>query len=184
MIVGHVGVALAARWRWPAIPLPWLLAATMAPDIWRVLLALSGMNWRENNIYSHLLPWSGILALGCAGAAYLVFRRAETALVVGGLVITHIALDWVSGWKVLWIGGPAGLDLEHFEQLEFVVETIIVWWGWRLMRRSSAPRWTVGWQVLLLLLVIQASYLIESFRARPWKTRCISYPLSPCWTHL
>lgn len=184
MIIGHVGVAFAARWRWPAAPLPWLLGGSMAPDIWRALLAATGLDWRETNIYSHLLPWSGLLAVLVAAAAYLVLRDARVALLIFAVVGSHIALDMVSGWKELWVGGPGGLDLEHFEQLEFVVEAVLLWGGWRLLRRSTAPRRLSGWPVLALLLSIQAAYLIESFQARPWKTRCIAYPLSPCWSHL
>ena len=184
MIIGHIGVAFAARWRWPKASLPWLLVATMASDIWRTVLAATGLSLQEANIYSHVLPWSGILAILLAVAAFLVLRNVETALLVGAIVLSHVALDMVSGWKVLWIGGPSGLDVEHFEQLEFVIEVVLLWVGWKLLKRTTTPRWVADWRVFALLVVIQASYLIASFEARPWKTRCIAYPLSPCWTHI
>ena len=33
MITGHLGVAAAARGRWPRIALPWLLVVSIAPDL-------------------------------------------------------------------------------------------------------------------------------------------------------
>ena len=184
MIIGHIGVAFAARWRWPKAPLPWLLIATMAPDLWRGILAASGLNARETNLYSHELPWGALLAVFLAGAALLALRDLESTFVVGALVLSHIALDMVSGWKALWPGGPNGLELEHFEQLEFLVEVALAWVGLAMLKRSSAPRWIVGWPMFAVLVAIEGAYLAASYEARPWKTRCVAYPLAPCWTHL
>src|SRR3954470_5381075 len=38
MIVGHLGLAYAARARWRQIPFAWLIVATMAPDLARLAL--------------------------------------------------------------------------------------------------------------------------------------------------
>jgi hypothetical protein len=184
MLIGHVGVAFAARRRWPTAPLGWLVSASFAPDIWRVALADSGYRWWPSNTYSHALPWSAIIAITLASLAWLMTRNGVTAVTVGAMVMAHIALDMISGWKPLWIGGPIGLDMYHVEQAEFLLEAVLAWIGWRLLRRTTVPRWLVTRRMLVLLLAVQAAYSLRTYRARPVATRCWSYPFSPCWQRL
>jgi hypothetical protein len=180
MIIGHVGVAFAARWRWPRIPLGWLVGASLAPDILRGLLGLTGMPWRVTNLYSHTLPWSALLAGAFALLAWAILRDARAAVVVFALVASHIALDFLSGRKELWVTGPTGLNLEEVEQVEFLLECVMAWIGWRLIRGTSAPRWVTSRSLLLLMFVVQAQYLLFSYYSRPWLTRCVIYPFAPC----
>jgi hypothetical protein len=180
MIIGHVGVAFAARWRWPKVPVAWLLLATLAPDIWRGLLALAAMPWRHTNVYSHELPWCLLLGAGLALAAWAMLGDGTSALVVGGLVLSHVALDVISGQKLLWFGGPAGLDLQSTEQLELPLEVAIAWVGWRLLRQTTVPRWVRSRLALLSLVGMQAAFQLDSYHDRPWLTRCINYPFRPC----
>jgi hypothetical protein len=184
MIIGHIGVAAAVRWRWPTIPLPWILVATFAPDIARLTLAAAGYNWWEYNTYSHALPWSGVLAAALTLAAWIVLGSVRDASVVGLLVASHIALDMISGWKSLWLGGPVGLDLEHLQQLEFMIEAALVLAGWRLLRRTTVTRWIASWSMAILLIAAQAAYLVKSYSERQESHRCLMYPMFPCWTQL
>jgi hypothetical protein len=184
MIIGHIGVAFAARWRWPQVPLSWLVLATMAPDIVRVVLVGAGYETIPANVLSHGLPGSAILATAVALAAYLARRDPRTAAIMFCVVLSHVALDLISGRKALWAGGPSGLDIGHFEQLEFAIEGGLAWAGWRLMRRGIAPRWVASRGMLLLLMAIEAGFLVKSYEDRPWMTRCVTYPVSPCWSNL
>ncbi len=181
MIIGHIGPALAARGRWPRLPLPWLVGATLAPDLLRLALDMRGVSWQLANQYSHLLPWSALLALVAGGAAFLLQRDVMTGLVVGALVLSHVALDMLSGRKQLWLGGPFGLGMEEYQQLELVVETALAWWGWRLARRARTPRWMRSVALLGILVAAQALYLRYTFEARPYATRCFEHPVRPCW---
>ena len=181
MIIGHVGVAFAARARWPRVALGWALVATLAPDLWRLALDLAGLNVIEANRYSHLLPWSAVLALVVALAAWARSRDRMVAVVVALLVLSHVALDMVSGRKPLWLGGPMGLDAQRYQQLELVIEALLAWWGWWLLRRSRQRSWVARRTVLGMLVAFQAVYLAISLWQRPYATRCIEYPVQPCW---
>jgi hypothetical protein len=180
MIIGHIGVAFAARSRWPRTSLAWLLVATMAPDLLRAALGVGGMSMAYSTRYSHVLPWSALLAAALGVAALAATRRGVVALLTTGVVLSHIALDAVSGHKALWDGGPAGLDVQHYQQLELVIEGALAWWGWWLLRKSAAPTWMARRSVLGFLLAFETVYLAVSLWQRPYATRCIEYPVRPC----
>jgi hypothetical protein len=181
MLIGHLGPAWAARARWRDIPLSWLLAATFAPDLARLALDGTGVDRWELNRYSHLLPWSALLAVAMALLAWTVLRDPRAAIVVGALVLSHIALDMISGRKPLWAGGPMGLDVQRYQQLELVIEVALLVAGWWVLRRREPRALATRRTVLAALLVIEAVYLTKSLLARPYATRCIEYPLQPCW---
>lgn len=181
MLIGHLGVAYAARARWRLAPTAWLLAATMAPDLARLVLAVTGVSWWHLNHYSHLLPWSLLLAAGVALLAFLCRRDARSALVIGAVVLSHVALDMVSGRKPLWLGGPMGLDAQRFQQFEFVIEAALLVVGWRMLRRREPHALLARRAMLAALLAVEAVYLTKSLLDRPYATRCIEYPLQPCW---
>lgn len=180
MIVGHIGVAFVARSRWPRAPLGWMLVATFAPDLARLILDIAGQRWHRNE-YSHLLPWSALLALGLAVAAWLAWRDVRAAAVVGALVLSHIALDMISGRKQLWLGGPSGINVGQYQQLEFVIEAGLLWLGWALLRRTMPRVRVTRRSVLVVLLAFEAAVLSRSLLSRPYATRCIEYPIRPCW---
>ena len=181
MIVGHIGVAFAARSRWRGIPLLWWLFATMAPDILRLGLSWRGFGFWDSNYYSHVLPWSAALAVAFFLFTLAVWRETIPAFAVGVVVASHIALDFVSGHKPLSLTGPTGLDLQQYQQLEFVVEAALLIVGWWLLRRRDPTRPPARRRVLAALLVFQAVYLANSLIERPYATRCIEYPIRPCW---
>lgn len=182
MLIGHLGPAYAARSRWPAIPAAWLLVATMAPDLARLALAATPNASRlDLNLYSHYLPWSALLAAGLGLLAWAVRRDVRMAMVIGALVLSHIALDMISGRKPLWYGGPGGMDLQEYQQLEFLIEAALLVIGWRMLRRAERDSLLARRSVLAALLVIEGTYLTQSLLDRPYATRCIEYPLRPCW---
>jgi hypothetical protein len=181
MLIGHLGAAYAAGARWRTIPVVWLLAATMGPDLARVVLAATGVDRWDLNLYSHLLPWSLLLVAAAALVAWMARRDATSAIVVGALVLSHIALDMLSGRKPLWVGGPMGLDVQRYQQLEFVIEAALLVIGWRLLRRAAPRALLARRSMLAALLIVEAAYLTRSLLQRPYATRCIEYPLQPCW---
>jgi hypothetical protein len=182
MLIGHLGPACAARARWRGIPTTWLVVATMAPDLARLMLAATPTASRlDLNRYTHYLPWSLLLAAALGLLAWLVRRDGRTALVVGMLVLSHVALDMISGRKPLWYGGPWGLEIQRYQQVELLIEAALLVAGWRLLRRVEPRTLLARRSVLAALLVIEAAYLTQSFLDRPYATRCVEYPARPCW---
>ena len=181
MIIGHMGVALAARVHERTVPFSVLLAASFAPDLLRLALLGGGVGRADANLYSHALPWSLVLVVVSWATSWLVWRKASSAMVMALLVASHIALDFVSGRKELWQGGPSGLNLGDLQQYEFALEGAILCLGWILLRRAEPRRWFARRRVLAIVLGLEAMYLAWGFRQRPYATRCIEHPWQPCW---
>jgi hypothetical protein len=181
MIIGHIGVAFAARARERGVPLGALMAASFAPDLVRATMLLGGVGRADANLYSHALPWSFLLAAALAVASWVTWRSAHAAAAVALLAVSHIALDFVSGRKPLWLGGPSGLDLGELQQYEFMLESALLIVGWQRFRRVEGNRWFARRRVLGLVLGLEAAYLSWAFTQRPYATRCIEHPWRPCW---
>jgi hypothetical protein len=181
MIIGHLGVAFAARARWPRISVYWLIVATMAPDLLRAALAAGGMSMAFTTRYSHLLPWSAGLALALGALAFAVTRRPIVGVLTVAVVLSHILLDAISGAKALWDGGPAGLNVQRYQQLELVIEAALCWGGWRMLRRSSTPTSLARRTTLAALLAFETIFQAWSLNQRPYATRCWVWPLKSCW---
>ncbi len=164
MIVGHVGVAFAARaldTREPAArtPLLWALAASVAPDALDFVYAL-GHYCNPDGVFSHSLPVVGIIATIFGVAAFLHTQSATTAFIVAALVCLHLPADYITGMKGLWPGGPVvGLYIYRWAWLDFLVEVPVIAAGWWLLRRAKfSPRWVVSGAALALLIAVQLSF--------------------------
>jgi hypothetical protein len=181
MIIGHIGVAFAARARERGVPLGVLMAASFAPDLVRAAMLLGGVGRADANLYSHALPWSFLLSVVLAVASWVTWRSAHAAVAVALLAVSHIALDFVSGRKQLWLGGPSGLDLGELQQYEFVLESALLIVGWQRLRRVEGNRWFARRRVLGLVLGLEAAYLFWAFTQRPYAVRCFEHPWRPCW---
>ena len=180
MIIGHVGVAFAAKRQWPRLPLSVLLATTFAPDLLRLALAATGLPFATTNLYSHALPWCVLLAVVAGALAWSAMRDRRALLVVSAVMMSHIVLDAFSGRKPLWSNGPPGLDMGAFEQLELVVESALLVGGWLMLRRTRAPRWATSRAVPVLLILVQVASALGSISQRPYNTRCLAYPMRAC----
>jgi hypothetical protein len=162
----------------------WLLGAALAPDLWRLALAGSGYAWWPSNTLSHALPWSAFIAVVLGSVAWLVLRDATAAILVALLVASHIALDMVSGWKPLWIGGPSGLNVQSIEQAELLLEALLAWLGWRALRAVRPQAGGPREPHCILMLVVQLAYLKRTYDTRPKESRCLTFPISRCWRRL
>jgi hypothetical protein len=167
LIIGHIGVAFAARWKFPRAPLSFLLVATFLPDIVRASLRFAGFE-EYAVLGSHRFPWCVYAAIGVAVLAYLVTRDLSTALVTGSLVLLHVAFDLISGTKELWSNGPDfALELQmRAPRAEFLLEAIMLIAAVALLRRTTVPRWVTGWAFVGLLLTVEAAYVSTRFEPR------------------
>ena len=140
MYIGHVGVALAAKRARTGIGLLALLVATYAPDWVDTGLCLVGA-YDPQEMLSHSLPAVMLFALAGFSAYALVTRDWSGASIIAALVLSHMMLDWVTGYKPTWPGGPMiGLQLYDWPIADFIVEGIVIFVGARLYGRTLPPR--------------------------------------------
>lgn len=170
MVIGHLGVAMVARARWPRVPIVALALASVAPDF--VDLALAGLRiCAPAGVYSHSLIPALLIAATCAVIAGVWQRSAATGGVIAALVLLHLPADFVTGLKVFWPGGPIiGLNLYSHPVLDFVLEASIAFAGWRYLRsRGPAPAWVMRWTGIAALLALQGTIDMLSYVAGPLK---------------
>ena len=170
MIAGHFGVAMATRARWSRIPLLVLVIAAIFPDITdftTAALRICG----ENGLYSHSLPSIAIQSVVLGGAAMLWRRSPAAGAIVAAMVVLHLAADYITGLKVLWAGGPVvGLNLYSHPVADFLLEAMVTFGGWRMLRASPArDRWSSAPMVLAMLLAAQAALDVASYAVGPIK---------------
>src|SRR3982750_909748 len=126
MYIGHVGAALAAKRvrRTPGLLV--LLVATYAPDWVDTGLCFAGA-YNPRGMLSHSMPAVALLALIAFAAYGLATRDWRAAGVVGAVIVSHILLDWITGYKPTWPGGPMiGLQLYARPVADFVVEGVAI----------------------------------------------------------
>jgi membrane-bound metal-dependent hydrolase YbcI (DUF457 family) len=158
MYIGHVGAALAAKRLRASIGLFALLVATYVPDWVDGGLCLAGVHNPEGML-SHSIPAVVLFAL--AGFAAYAFRTRDftAALIVAGVIVSHVLLDWITGYKPTWPGGPMiGLQLYGHPVADFVVEGLLIVLVGVLYGRTLPPRrrpWIDVSIMLGALLVLQ-----------------------------
>lgn len=157
MIIGHLGVAAAANATRRDSTLFWLLAASGAPDVVDALFVVA-RSCNPHGLYSHTLPAAGLIAAVTGAATYLGTNQRATGALAALLVLAHVPLDYVTGYKLFWPGGELhGLRLYDWPVLDFLLEAALMTLGWWLLRsREWAPRWAMTRGVLVALLVFQA----------------------------
>lgn len=180
MITGHLGVAAAVHAARRDSSLPWLLGASIAPDLLDGLFALAG-ECNPHGLYSHTVPAAALLAAVVGGAAFLATRRRMSGLLAALLVLVHLPLDFITGQKLFWPGGElTGLHLYEYPVADFVLEALVLSAGWWALRRSGrAPRQLTGWPTLALLLALQGVGLLGQDRGGMKPTACAGRPVVP-----
>jgi membrane-bound metal-dependent hydrolase YbcI (DUF457 family) len=140
MYIGHVGAALAAKRVRTSIGLLVLLIATYTPD-WVDTGLCVVRRYNDEQLYSHSIPAVLIFALVGIALYALVARDLKGALVVGAVVVSHMFLDWVTGSKPTWPGGPMiGLRLYDHPIADFAVEALLIALGAALYARTLPAR--------------------------------------------
>ena len=159
MIIGHLGVALAARGQWPVVTLFWLLGVSIAPDLLDVGYALSGI-CSPYGLYSHAIPAAALTGAVLGGIAFLATGSRAAGMLTAGVVLAHLPLDFVTGNKIFWPGGTLlGLRLYQRPLLDFLVEVPIALGGWwMLRRRGNGPQWAIIGAAALGLVVVQGTF--------------------------
>ena len=139
MYMGHFAIALGTR-RWlRPLPLAWLLFASIEPDLHDIagsLLPALGVGDA-----THSFPGIVYAAIVVALLTALTFRQIGLALGAGLLVLSHVAVDYLTSWMPLWHGGPhVGLHLYATPWADSVLETATIVVGLALYARSPDLR--------------------------------------------
>jgi hypothetical protein len=170
VIAGHFGIAMAARSRSPRVPLLALVIASVFPDVIDFITAALRV-CGPNGLYSHSLPSIAAQAVVLAGAAAIWKRSPNVGAVIAAMVLLHLGADYITGLKVLWAGGPVvGLNLYSHPVADFVLEAVVTFTGWRMLRASPMrDRWSSAPVVLAMLLAAQAALDVASWVVGPVK---------------
>ncbi len=166
MYIGHVGAALAAKRMRANIGLLALLVSTYTPDWVDGGLCLAGVS-NPLGMLSHSVPAVVLLAL----AGFLLYalrtRDYTGALIVAGLILSHMVLDWITGYKPTWPGGPIiGLGLYGHPVADFIVEGLLIVLGVVLYGRTLPARtrpWIDVTIMLGALLLLQLGIDVAHF---------------------
>lgn len=158
MYVGHVGAALGAKRVVPSIALGTFVIAAYLPDWMDATLCVTG-RYHDAQMYSHSVPAVLVLAV-LAGATQFKRQGIGPALAVAAVVISHVLLDYLTGIKPTWPGGPfIGLEIYRHPVVDVIVESALIIVGW-LWYRQTLPRparkLNDSSLMLLLLLLLQA----------------------------
>ena len=151
MYIGHVGVAFAAKRVRRSIGLAVLLVATYTPDWVDAGLCLAG-TYNPHGILSHSIP--SVLAFAVVGflAYAIVTDDWKGALVIAAVIISHMLLDWITGHKPTWPGGPLiGLQLYDRPIADFFVEGAVILIGALLYRPTLPPQRRQWFDVSIML---------------------------------
>lgn len=160
MYMGHFAIALGARRRLQRLPMAWLLAASIEPDLHDVLGNLVPV--LDIGPDTHTLPGVCAAAIGVAAVTALVFRRAGLALGAGVLVLSHVAVDYLTSRLPLWRHGPVvGLHLYATPWADFLLEAGTIAIGLALYAGSpDLRRPSRGWITAMaaVMLAFQAAW--------------------------
>ncbi len=181
MFVGHLAVALGAKKVEPDVPLGATVAAAFGLDlIWPILLLLGVETVRVNpgdtaftSLAFDSYPWSHSLltVVGWSGLVGFLGRRVfgswRAGMVLGGLVLSHWVLDFVTHRPdlPLWPGGPlVGLGLWNSIPGTILVEASLLVGGLWLYHRATSPRDRTGTGALVALVVLTGVIWVT----QPW----------------
>ena len=158
MYIGHVGAALGAKRVRRSISLLVLLIATYTPDWVDTGLCLAGA-FNARGMLSHSVPAIALFSVIGFAAYAIATRDWRAALVVAGVILSHMFLDWITGYKPTWPGGPTiGLRFYDHPIADFIAEAAVIVIGALLYARTLPPRkrpWIDVSAMLGALLLLQ-----------------------------
>jgi hypothetical protein len=139
MYTGHIAVALGARGVRHDVPL-WLLVLAAQGCDWVELFTHRSTSPATPDLYSHAFPFVIVAALVFTALVWIWKRSTGIALTVLALYLSHPVLDYVTGFKPFWLGGPkVGLRLVDWPLMDLVVQGTLCVLGVLLYQRSFPP---------------------------------------------
>ena len=151
MYIGHVGVALAAKRARARIGLLALLLATYAPDGVDAGLCVANA-YNDQAMLSHSIPAVVLLAVVGLAMYALLTRDITGGLLIAAVVLSHMVLDWVTGYKPTWPGGPMiGLQLYGRPLLDFLAEAAVILVGVMFYAPTLPTRKAIWLDVAMML---------------------------------
>jgi hypothetical protein len=161
MFAGHLGFALGTYSFRRTIPLWLLLIAAQLPDWLDAGACFADVNRGPAGLYTHGVYAIGIAALLLAIGYVLVTRDAIGCLLVALTVISHYGLDYLTGIKPTWPGGPMiGLELYNRPLIDLIMESGVILLGWWLYRRTIRQELRDAARVYLLLFGLLAYQVV------------------------
>ena len=160
MYAGHLGFALGAYSFRRTLPLWLLLIASQIPDWLDAGACIADVDrGGPFGLYTHGWIPVGLAAVACALIAFLITRDVAGALLVALVEASHYPLDYLTGLKPTWPGGPiVGLNLYSRPMVDLALEGAVILVGWLLYRRTL-PRGVqndgMTYAVLFALLALQ-----------------------------
>jgi hypothetical protein len=144
---GHAAIATLVSGKRPQIPIAILVPIAFAPDWIQWTLDLAGAG-QTSVFLSHSLVAVAVLAVLCA----LIYRwrsgSATDAIIVGLTLASHWPLDFITGTKPTWPGGPSvGLMLYSHLGYDAAVESLLVLLCWLVYRSSLTAESRRSWMV-------------------------------------
>lgn len=140
MYAGHLGFALGAYSFRRTIPLWLVLIAAQLPDWLDAGMCMADIDRGPFGLYTHGIVAVALGAVAFGVVTWLLARDLAGALLVAGVVVSHYALDYFTGLKPTWSGGPiVGMYLYGRPVADLVLETGVVVGGWLLYRRTFPP---------------------------------------------
>jgi membrane-bound metal-dependent hydrolase YbcI (DUF457 family) len=178
MFIGHFALGLASKKLEPRVSLATsFLAAQLADTIWPVLILTGGEQVTiapgdtvvtplrfDSYPWSHslltLVVWGAIFA----GVHFAARRQPRAALLLGGLVVSHWVLDFVSHRPDMpltpWTADKLGLGLWNSLPATVVVEGLLFVAGVRMALVATRPRDGIGrWGLAAFLAFLVVAYV-------------------------
>lgn len=137
MYAGHIGFGLGAYSFRKTLPLWLILVAAQVPDWLDAGYCIADINRGPYGLYTH-----GFIPIGIATIVFGVLTYAFTgdltgAMIVALVVASHWFLDYLTGNKPTWPGGPVvGLNLYSRPVIDVMLESATILAGWLLYRRT------------------------------------------------
>jgi membrane-bound metal-dependent hydrolase YbcI (DUF457 family) len=134
---GHIGFGLGAYSFRKTLPLWLLLIAAQIPDWLDAGFCVADIDRGPYGMYTHGFIPVAAAALAVGALAYVLTRDVIGALIVALVVVSHWALDYFTGIKPTWPGGPiVGMNLYARPVVDVMLESATILAGWLLYRRT------------------------------------------------
>jgi hypothetical protein len=152
---GHLGFALGAYSFRKTVPLWLLLIAAQLPDWMDAGMCIASLDRGPSGLYTHGFHALSTTAFGLAFLYAAIRRDLIGAGIVALTVFSHYGLDYITGQKPTWPGGPiVGLALYSRPLIDLLLESITIFIGWTLYRRTIPEEGRNDFTVYSILLAL------------------------------